>query len=206
MYRTYIKRGLDVLLSAAGLLILSPLLVMLALLVVLDDPGPVFFTQKRYGRDHRLFTIYKFRSMSVSAPHETPTGSLEGAERYMTRWQRFFRSSSLDELPQLWNILRGDMSLIGPRPLIEAEAHVVALREANGSASLRPGLTGWAQINGRDEICDTEKARLDGEYAQKLSFAFDCKCLLLTVGKVLRREGVVEGHREKKPPRARRAS
>lgn len=199
-YRRFGKRVLDIVLSLGGMLFLLLLLPLLAVLIKLDSPGPVFFTQRRFGRNGELFTIYKFRSMSVTAPHDTPTGALVGAERYMTRWQRIFRASSLDELPQLWNILRGDMSLIGPRPLIEAEAHVEALRQANGSASLRPGLTGWAQINGRDEVSDEEKARLDGEYVQRLSFPFDCKCFLVTIGKVLRREGVVEGGEKEAPP------
>lgn len=204
-YRRFGKRVLDIVLSSGGLLILLPFLPLLAILIRLDSPGPVFFTQRRFGRDGELFTIYKFRSMSVTAPHDTPTGALVGAERYITRRQHLFRASSLDELPQLWNILRGDMSLIGPRPLVEAERRVIELRRANGAAALRPGLTGWAQINGRDEVSDEEKARLDGEYAQRLSFAFDCKCFLATIGKVLRHEGVVEGGEQETPP-VKRAS
>lgn len=193
MYRSYVKRLLDVLLSAAGILVLSPLLAVLALIIVIDDPGPVFFTQKRVGKGGRYFSILKFRTMKTSTPHDMPTHLLTDPEQYITRVGRFLRKTSLDELPQLFNIFAGHMAVIGPRPALWNQYDLLELREQCGANAVRPGLTGWAQINGRDELPIEVKARLDGEYVQKLSFLFDCKCFFGTVAAVLRHDGVVEG-------------
>ena len=196
MYQRVIKRLLDIVLSAAGLALLALPMAVIAAVVKLDSPGPALFRQKRVGRGKRHFRILKFRSMSVNAPKDTPTHQLANAEAYLTRWQRFIRGSSLDELPQLINIFKGDMSVIGPRPALWNQYDLIAERDRYGANDVRPGLTGWAQINGRDELSIEEKARLDGEYVKKLSFAFDCKCFFGTVGKVLHRDGVVEGKQE----------
>ena len=196
MYQRVIKRLLDVVLSAAGLVLLALPMAIIAAVVKLDSPGPALFRQKRIGKGKRHFHILKFRSMSVNAPKDTPTHQLANAEAYLTRWQRFIRESSLDELPQLINIFKGDMSVIGPRPALWNQYDLIAERDKYGANDVRPGLTGWAQINGRDELSIEEKARLDGEYVKKLSFAFDCKCFFGTIGKVLHRDGVVEGKQE----------
>lgn len=196
MYQRYIKRLLDLLLSAAGIGALAIPMAVIALVVKLDSPGPALFRQKRVGARKRHFNILKFRSMSVDAPKDTPTHQLANAEAYLTRWQRFIRESSLDELPQLFNIFKGDMSVIGPRPALWNQEDLIAEREKYGANDVRPGLTGWAQINGRDELSIAEKARLDGEYVKRLSFGFDMKCFFGTIGKVLHRDGVVEGRRE----------
>ena len=190
-YRNCGKRVLDVLLSLLGLLVLLLPLTLLALLIPLDSPGPILFSQLRMGRDGKPFRIWKLRSMSVSAPHDVPTREL--TDGHFTRYQRFLRKTSVDELPQLWNILKGDMSLVGPRPVVLTERELLRLRAQNGADRVRPGLTGWAQIHGRDEVTDEEKAALDAEYVRRMSFLFDCRCILATVGKVVRHEGVVEG-------------
>ena len=196
MYQRVIKRLLDIVLSAAGLVLLALPMAIIAAVVKLDSPGPALFRQKRVGKGKRHFHILKFRSMSVNAPKDTPTHQLANAEAYLTRWQRFIRESSLDELPQLINIFKGDMSVIGPRPALWNQYDLIAERDKYGANDVRPGLTGWAQINGRDELSIEEKARLDGEYVKKLSFAFDCRCFFGTIGKVLHRDGVVEGKQE----------
>ena len=196
MYQRVIKRLLDIVLSAAGLVLLALPMAITAAVVRLDSPGPALFRQKRVGKGKRHFHILKFRSMSVHAPKDTPTHQLANAEAYLTRWQHFIRESSLDELPQLINIFRGDMSVIGPRPALWNQYDLIAERDKYGANDVRPGLTGWAQINGRDELSIEEKARLDGEYVKKLSFAFDCKCFFGTIGKVLHRDGVIEGKQE----------
>ena len=196
MYQRVIKRLLDIVLSAAGLVLLALPMAITAAVVRLDSPGPALFRQKRVGKGKRHFHILKFRSMSVNAPKDTPTHQLANAEAYLTRWQRFIRESSLDELPQLINIFKGDMSVIGPRPALWNQYDLIAERDKYGANDVRPGLTGWAQINGRDELSIEEKARLDGEYVEKLSFLFDCKCFFGTIGKVLHRDGVVEGKQE----------
>jgi len=198
MYQRVIKRLLDIVLSAAGLVLLALPMAITAAVVKLDSPGPALFRQKRVGKGKRHFHILKFRSMSVNAPKDTPTHQLANAEAYLTRWQRFIRESSLDELPQLINIFKGDMSVIGPRPALWNQYDLIAERDKYGANDVRPGLTGWAQINGRDELSIEEKARLDGEYVKKLGFAFDCKCFFGTIGKVLHRDGVVEGKQEAK--------
>ena len=192
-YDRYFKRPLDVLFSFLGLVILSPLLALLCLAVVVDDPGPIFFRQKRVGRDKTFFMLHKFRSMKMSTPHDMPTHLLANPDQYITRVGKFLRKSSLDELPQIWDIFRGRMSVIGPRPALWNQADLVAEREKYGANGVRPGLTGWAQINGRDELEIPEKAKLDGEYVQKESAGFDLQCFFGTVTSVLRHEGVVEG-------------
>ena len=202
MYERYIKRALDVLLSAVGLVVLSPLLALIALVIRLDSPGPAVFHQKRFGKDRKLFEIYKFRTMRVDAPRDVPTNDLRGSRGYITRMGRILRMTSLDELPQLWNILKGDMSLIGPRPALWNQEDLMAWRDRFGASQIRPGLSGWAQVNGRDYLSrDLEKkARRDAEYAHNISFAFDLKCFLLTLVKVVNRQGIAEGREGKSYP------
>ena len=192
MYSHCLKRALDFLLSLCGLLVLWPLFVLIAIAIKIDDPGPVFFSQKRVGKGKTYFQLYKFRSMKVNTP-DVPTHLLEHPEQYISKVGGFLRKTSLDELPQLWNILKGDMAVIGPRPALWNQYDLIAERDEYGANDVRPGLTGWAQINGRDELSIEEKSAYDGEYVRSLSFAFDCKCLFVTIGKVLHRDGVVEG-------------
>lgn len=193
MYRNCLKRVIDLLLSAVGIVVLLPVWLLLSLAIVLDDPGPVFFTQKRVGIHKTYFPILKFRTMKTSTPHDTPTHLLENPEQYITRVGAFLRKTSLDELPQIFNIFLGQMAVIGPRPALWNQYDLLELRDQYGANDVRPGLTGWAQINGRDELPIEVKARLDGEYVSRLSFAFDCKCFIGTIGKVLKHDGVVEG-------------
>lgn len=192
MYQSFIKRLLDIVLSLLGLAVLALPMLAVAAVIKLDSPGPVFFKQKRIGLHKSYFTILKFRSMPVTVPSDLPTDQFRG-EDVLSPWQRFMRSTSVDELPQLFNILAGQMSVVGPRPALWNQDELIAERDRYGANDVRPGLTGWAQINGRDVLTDAVKARYDGEYVEKLSFVFDCRCVLGTVGKVLRREGVVEG-------------
>lgn len=192
MYSHCLKRVLDCLLSLCGLLVLWPIFLIIAIAIKIDDPGPVFFSQKRVGLHKRYFQLYKFRSMKVSTP-DVPTHLLEHPEQYISRVGGFLRKTSLDELPQLLNILKGDMAVIGPRPALWSQEDLIAQRDKYGANDVRPGLTGWAQINGRDELTIEEKSAYDGEYVRKLSFAFDCKCFFGTIGAVLRHDGVVEG-------------
>lgn len=198
MYKHFFKRFIDIVLSLTGLVLLAIPMLAVAVIIKLDSPGPVFFKQKRVGKGKTYFMIWKFRSMPVQAPHDTPTHLLQNADAMLSKWQRFERRASIDELPQLINILRGDMSMIGPRPALWNQEDLIALRDPYGANDVRPGLTGWAQINGRDELALEEKARLDGEYVQRMSFAFDRKCFFGTIGKVLRHEGVVEGAQDGK--------
>ena len=191
-----IKRALDIALSALGLVVLSPLLLLISALVKLTSRGNVLFCQKRAGRDGSFFMIYKFRTMYSDAPKNIPTQDLQNPDRYITPLGRFLRASSLDELPQLVNILRGEMSIVGPRPALYNEDELIAGRTAVGAGNLRPGLTGWAQINGRDTISLEEKLRLDAEYARRMSFSFDAMCFFATFISVFRRDGVHEGVRE----------
>lgn len=193
MYQYCFKRWMDVLLSSVALLLLLPLFILIALAIKLDDGGPVLFRQKRMGRHRTSFYILKFRTMRMDTPHDMPTQLLPNPERHITRVGRFLRKTSLDELPQLLQIWTGKMSIIGPRPVLGNEEQLLALRDALGANDVRPGLSGWAQINGRDEVSVEEKARLDGEYVRNISFAFDMKCIFATVFKVLRCENVVEG-------------
>jgi len=193
MYKHFLKRFFDVCLSFCGILVLLLPFLLLILIIKIDDPGPAFFSQKRVGKRKRLFNLYKFRTMKTSTPHDTPTHLLESPEQYITRVGRFLRKTSLDELPQIFNILRGDMSIIGPRPALWNQYDLIEERDKYGANDIIPGLTGWAQINGRDELEIPVKAALDGEYVKKMSFLFDCKCFFGTVKSVLKRDGVVEG-------------
>jgi len=193
MYRKYIKRIIDFILSLVAIVILSPLLLLIAILIKLDSEGPVLFKQKRIGMHKTHFYMLKFRTMRIDSPKDVPTHLLENPDQWITRVGKFLRKTSLDELPQLFNIIKGEMSIIGPRPALWNQDDLIAERDKYGANDVRPGLTGWAQVNGRDELPIEVKARYDGEYVQKMSFMFDLKCLLKTVVSVIKGEGVVEG-------------
>lgn len=188
-----VKRALDVILALICLIALSPVFVAIAVAIVLDSGLPVLFRQKRIGVNRTTFRILKFRTMYVDTPRDTPTHQLENPDQYITRIGRFLRRTSLDELPQILNILVGDMSFVGPRPALWNQDDLVAEREKYGANQVRPGLTGWAQINGRDELPIDVKARLDGEYVRRMGFWMDVKCMLGTVTKAVTGDGVVEG-------------
>ena len=188
-----VKRGIDFLLSLLGVLILSPLLLILYAAIKLESRGPVLFKQKRVGLHKKYFMIYKFRTMRTDTPKDMPTHLLQNPDQYITKVGGFLRKTSLDELPQIFNILKGDMALIGPRPALWNQEDLIAERDKYGANDVLPGLTGWAQINGRDELEIPVKARFDGEYVKKKSFLFDLRCLLGTVFSVLKSDGVVEG-------------
>lgn len=193
MYKCYLKRYVDFFLSSLGVILLSPLLLILCLVIKLDTKGPVFFCQKRIGRNKSPFTIYKFRTMRIDAPKEMPTHLLENPDYFITRVGKFLRKSSLDELPQLFNILKGDMAIIGPRPALWNQFDLIEERDKYGANDIRPGLTGLAQISGRDELEIPVKARVDGNYAQHITVAMDIKCFFGTITAVFKRNGVVEG-------------
>ena len=193
MYQKYGKRALDFILSLGGIVCLSWLLLGLAVAIKLDSPGPVFFKQKRVGIHKTHFEIYKFRTMRADTPHDMPTHLLADPDRCITRVGRFLRRTSLDELPQLFNILRGDMAVIGPRPALWNQYDLLEERDKYGANDVRPGLTGLAQIHGRDELEIPVKAKLDGEYAADITFWGDVKLFFGTIGAVVRRDGVVEG-------------
>lgn len=197
MYKSFVKRVIDVVLSGAAIIILTPVWLILAVAIKVDDPGPVFFRQRRIAADkngeQQFFQILKYRSMKMCTPHDTPTHLLENPEQYITKVGGFLRKTSLDELPQIFNIFMGQMSIIGPRPALWNQDDLYAERAKYGANAAVPGLTGWAQINGRDELEIDVKARLDGEYVEKMSFLFDCKCFFGTIFNVLRSDGVVEG-------------
>lgn len=190
-----IKRVVDILLSGAGLVVLSPVFLGVMLAIKLEDGrrAPVFFSQKRVGNHRTYFQLYKFRSMKLDAPHDMPTHLLRDPEQYITKVGKVLRRTSLDELPQIFNILKGDMSVIGPRPALWNQEDLLAERDKYGANDVVPGLTGWAQINGRDELEIDVKARFDGEYVEKLSLLFDVRCFFGTILHVLRSDGVVEG-------------
>ncbi|UTF47662.1 sugar transferase [Limosilactobacillus fermentum] len=190
VYRTTIKRILDTFFGVLLLICLSPLMLVLAIWIKLDSKGPVLFLQERVGRNGEPFTIYKFRSMSDDAPHQIATSEFGSALSYITRSGRIMRKLSLDELPQLFNVIKGEMSFIGPRPLIAKEEYVLQLRRANGAEDITPGITGLAQVRGRDEVTDDQKAAYDGEYAKDLSFKEDCSILFKTVAGVVQSRGV----------------
>jgi len=192
-YDKYVKRGLDIVLSFGGIVALSPLLLGIAAAIKIDDPGPVFFTQKRLGQNKKYFRVYKFRSMKMSTPHDTPTHMLENPEQYITRVGKFLRAHSLDELPQLFNVLDGSLSLVGPRPSLWNQDVLTAERDKYGVNEYKPGITGWAQINGRDSISIEKKSELDGYGVRHSTLLFDFKCLLGTVTKVGHDDTVVEG-------------
>ena len=193
MYEHFIKRLIDIVLSFLGIIVLSLPMLVIAVIIKTDDPGPVLFKQKRVGNHKSHFQLYKFRSMKMSTPHDTPTHLLENPDQYLLKCGKVLRKLSLDELPQLFNILKGDMSVIGPRPALWNQYDLIEERDRYGANDVRPGLSGWAQINGRDELEIPVKAKLDGEYVEKMSFSFDCKCFFGTIGKVLKSDGVVEG-------------
>nr|WP_283234854.1 sugar transferase [Maliibacterium massiliense] len=184
---------MDFVIALLAVIVLSPFIALLALLIKIDSKGPVLFRQKRVGKGKRLFNILKFRTMRIDTPHDCPTHLLDNAQQYITRMGAFMRKTSLDELPQLLNILAGQMSLVGPRPALWNQYDLIAKRDCYGANDIRPGLTGWAQINGRDELPIDIKARLDGDYVKSMGLVLDCKILLMTVFKVCRREGVREG-------------
>ena len=192
-YEKVVKRIFDAVLSFGGLVILSPVFLFLSLWIVIDDPGPVLFTQKRLGKNKQYFKLHKFRSMKMCTPHDKPTHMLENPEQYITKSGKFIRSHSLDELPQIWDIFIGNMSVIGPRPGLWNQDLLAAERDKYGANDIKPGLTGWAQINGRDELEIPVKAKLDGEYVKNLGFKMDVKCFLGSVGVFKGDSSVVEG-------------
>lgn len=198
-YERGVKRALDIVLSLMGMIFLSPVFIISSIAIEIDDPGPIVFAQNRVGQDKRFFKLHKFRSMKMSTPHDVPTHMLENPEQYITKTGAVMRRYSIDELVQLWDILVGNISVIGPRPALWNQDLLTAERDKYGANDVKPGLTGWAQINGRDELEIPEKAKLDGEYAKKLkkggleAFAFDCRCFFGTVLSVFKSKGVVEG-------------
>ena len=193
VYEKVFKRVFDVILSFFGLLLLSPVFIFLSLWIVIDDPGPVLFTQKRIGKNKQYFKLHKFRSMKMSTPHDKPTHMLENPEQYITKSGKFIRSHSLDELPQIWDIFIGNMSVIGPRPGLWNQDLLTAERDKYGANDIKPGLTGWAQINGRDELEIPVKAELDGYYCKNLSIGMDLKCFFGSLGVFKGDKSVVEG-------------
>ncbi|MBQ3009239.1 MAG: sugar transferase [Oscillospiraceae bacterium] len=196
MYKNFFKRLIDIVLSAAGLLVLSPVLVAIAVLIKLDSKGPVLFKQKRVAKDKKHFQILKFRTMYADVPKDVPTHLLADPESKITKIGRFLRKSSLDELPQIWNILVGEMSIIGPRPALWNQFDLIEERDKYGANDVRPGLTGLAQIKGRDELPIDVKAKYDGDYAQNITFANDVKIFFGTITSVLGAKGVKEGKQE----------
>lgn len=192
MYK-FIKRILDIVLSLCGMIVLSPLFLVLIIAIKLDSKGPVLFKQKRIGLHKKHFFILKFRTMRIDTPKDTPTHLLENPEQWITKVGKFMRKTSLDELPQIWNIFVGDMSIIGPRPALWNQYDLIEERDKYGANDVLPGLTGWAQINGRDELPIKQKAELDGYYVKNMSFALDCRCFFGTILSVLKSDGVVEG-------------
>lgn len=192
-----IKRLIDITLSFLGLIVMSPLFVILIVAIKVDSRGPVLFKQKRVGMHKEHFNILKFRTMKIETPNDIPTHLLENPDQYITKMGKFLRRTSLDELPQIINILIGTMSIIGPRPALWNQYDLINERDKYGANDVPVGLTGWAQINGRDELPIEEKAKLDGEYVERFGFLLDVKCFFLTIVSVLKSEGVVEGKSEK---------
>ena len=193
MYKKIFKRLIDFILSMVGLIVLSPIFLILCVWIKLDSKGPVFFKQKRVGKNKTHFNILKFRTMYIDTPKDMPTHLLTDPDQYITKSGKFLRKTSLDELPQIINILKGDMAIIGPRPALWNQFDLIGERDKYGANDVIPGLTGWAQINGRDELEIDVKAKLDGEYVERMSFLFDCKCFFGTITSVLKHEGIVEG-------------
>ena len=191
-----LKRFFDIILSLVAIIVFSWLLIIIAIAIVVEDKGNILFKQKRIGKNKKEFYIYKFRTMKVSTPKDVPTHLLDNPESYITKIGGFLRKTSIDELPQLFNILKGDMSIVGPRPALWNQFDLIDLRDKNGSNSVRPGLTGWAQVNGRDELPIDVKAGFDGEYIKKMSIVFDIKIILMTVVSVFTSKGVREGRNE----------
>lgn len=203
MYNAFLKRLIDLTLSVIGMIVLIPVYVIVAIIIYIDDPGPILFKQKRVGADKTTFWLHKFRSMKVKTP-ESPTHLLSNPEQYITRVGKIIRKLSIDELPQVYDIMIGKMSIIGPRPALWSQEDLIAERDKYGANNVKPGLTGWAQINGRDELPIDVKAKFDGEYVEKLNqggwtaFAMDIRCFVGTILKVLKSDGVVEGVAEEK--------
>ena len=193
MYRKFLKRLIDIVLSSCALVILAVPMLIFALIIKLDSKGPVLFWQKRVGLHKKTFMMPKFRSMYTETPSDMPTHLLDDPQRWITPVGKIYRKLSIDELPQIWSIFTGKMSIIGPRPALWNQFDLIEERDKYGANDVRPGLTGWAQINGRDELEIPVKAKLDGEYVKKMSFLFDCKCFFGTIFAVLRHDGVVEG-------------
>lgn len=193
VYEKVFKRAIDIVLSFFGLVILAPVFLILTLWIIIDDPGPVLFTQKRLGKNKKYFKLHKFRSMKMSTPHDRPTHMLENPQQYITKVGKFIRAHSLDELPQIWDIFIGNMSVIGPRPGLWNQDLLTAERDKYGANDIKPGLTGWAQINGRDELEIPVKAKLDGEYAENIGLKMDIKCFLGSLGVFAGDKSVVEG-------------
>jgi O-antigen biosynthesis protein WbqP len=193
MYKKFGKRLIDIILSALGILLLAIPMLVIAIIVKIDSKGPVLFWQERVGANKNTFKMPKFRSMYTEAPADMPTHMLTDPDQWITKSGRILRKLSLDELPQIWAIFIGDMAVIGPRPALWNQEDLIAERDKYGANNVRPGLTGWAQINGRDELPIDVKARLDGEYVEKMSFLFDCRCFFGTIIAVLKHDGVVEG-------------
>lgn len=193
MYCKWIKPSIDFLLSLSGLIILSPIFLILCIWIKVDSKGPILFKQKRIGRNKDYFYILKFRTMYIDTPKDMPTHMLKNPDQFITKSGKFLRKTSLDELPQIINILKGEMSIIGPRPALWNQDDLIAERDKYHANDIKPGLTGWAQVNGRDELEINVKARLDGDYVQHMSFLFDLKCFFKTITSVLKHDGVVEG-------------
>ncbi len=193
MYKYFLKRVFDFILSLVAIIVLALPMLIIALLIKIDSKGPVFFKQKRIGKNKKHFTILKFRTMRTDTPPDAPTHELSDPEKWITKVGKFLRKTSLDELPQVFNIFVGQMSIIGPRPALWNQYDLIEERDKYGANAVRPGLTGWAQINGRDELEIPVKAKFDGEYVQKMGFFFDCKCFFGTFISVLKSDGVVEG-------------
>ncbi len=193
MYKSFFKRLFDFILSLGGIIVFGWLFILIAVLIKIDSRGPVFFKQKRVGKDKKLFDIYKFRTMYVDTPKDMPTHMLSNPDAFITKVGKFLRKTSLDEFPQFFNIFKGDMAVIGPRPALWNQDDLIAERDKYGANNVRPGLTGWAQINGRDELEIPVKAKLDGDYVKNISFGMDCRCFFGTIKKVFKHDGVVEG-------------
>ena len=193
MYKHFFKRLIDFLLSFVGIIFLTLPMLVIAIAIKIDSKGPVFFKQKRIGIHKTYFNILKFRTMRIDTPHDAPTHELQDPKKWITKVGGFLRKTSLDELPQIFNIFVGQMSIIGPRPALWNQDDLVAERDKYGANDVKPGLTGWAQINGRDELEIPVKAKLDGEYVERQSFFFDCRCFFGTFLSVLKSDGVVEG-------------
>ncbi len=196
MYKKIIKRILDFVLSLIGLIALLPFFLIFAIIIKIESRGPIFFKQERIGKNKKIFKIYKFRTMRTDTPKDMPTHMLKNADAYITKFGKFMRKTSIDELPQLINILKGEMTIIGPRPALWNQEDLIEERDKYNVNSVKPGLTGWAQVNGRDELEIPIKAKFDGEYIRKISFVFDIKIFLKTIIKVFKHDGIVEGTKE----------
>ncbi len=198
MYQKVFKRFFDIILAIGGIIVLTIPMLFIAVAIKVDSKGPVFFKQKRVGINKTHFYILKFRTMYSDTPKDVPTADLNDPGKWITKIGKILRKTSLDEIPQLFNILAGQMSIIGPRPALWNQFDLIQERDKYGANNVRPGLTGWAQINGRDELAIEEKACLDGEYVQNMSLIFDCKCFLKTIKSVIKSEGFVEGNEKTK--------